>query len=47
MITVLFVKSGAEVKQRSLVLAFLQAKKMEVEIKSPRRGKIMEIKVSK
>jgi biotin carboxyl carrier protein len=46
MITDLFVKSGTEVKQ-GVVLAILQAMKMEVEIKSPRNGKIMEIKASK
>jgi acetyl/propionyl-CoA carboxylase alpha subunit len=46
MITDLFVKTGTEVKQ-GVVLAILQAMKMEVEIKSPRNGKIMEIKTSK
>jgi oxaloacetate decarboxylase alpha subunit len=46
MITDLFVKTGTEVKQ-GVVLAILQAMKMEVEIKSPRNGKIMDIKVSK
>ncbi|MGC2682430.1 MAG: DUF2118 domain-containing protein [Candidatus Nitrosopolaris sp.] len=46
MITELFVKTGTEVKQ-GVVLAILQAMKMEIEIKSPRNGKIMEIKASK
>jgi biotin carboxyl carrier protein len=46
MITELFVKTGTEVKQ-GVVLAILQAMKMEIEIKSPRNGKIMEIKASR
>lgn len=46
MITDLFVKTGTEAKQ-GVVLAILQAMKMEVEIKSPRNGKIMDIKASK
>jgi biotin carboxyl carrier protein len=46
MITEIFVKTGTEVKQ-GVVLAILQAMKMEIEIKSPRNGKIMEIKASK
>jgi biotin carboxyl carrier protein len=46
MITDLFVKTGTEVKQ-GVVLAILQAMKMEVEIKSARNGKIMDIKASK
>ncbi|MGC1930481.1 MAG: biotin/lipoyl-containing protein [Candidatus Nitrosopolaris sp.] len=45
-ITDLFVKDGTEVKQ-GVVLAILQAMKMEIQIKSPRNGKIMEIKGSK
>ena len=41
-ISPVFVKSGAEVKQ-GVVLAVLQAMKMEVEIKSPRNGKIIAV----
>lgn len=45
-ITDVFVKAGSEVKEGA-VLAILQAMKMENQIKSPRRGKIKEIKASK
>lgn len=45
-ITDLFVTAGSEVKE-GVVLAILQAMKMEIQIKSPRNGKIMEIKASK
>jgi biotin carboxyl carrier protein len=45
-ITDVFVRAGSEVKE-GVVLAALQAMKMENQIKSPRNGKIKEIKVSK
>jgi len=45
-ITNVFVKAGSEVKE-GVVLAILQAMKMENQIKSPRNGKIKEIKASK
>jgi biotin carboxyl carrier protein len=45
-ITDVFVKAGSEVKE-GVVLAILQAMKMENQIKSPRNGKIKEIKASK
>jgi biotin carboxyl carrier protein len=41
----IFVTAGTEVKEGS-VLASVQAMKMENQIKSPRSGKIREIKVS-
>ncbi|MGC2685151.1 MAG: acetyl-CoA carboxylase biotin carboxyl carrier protein subunit [Candidatus Nitrosopolaris sp.] len=45
-ITDVFVRSGTELKEGA-VIAILQAMKMENQIKSPRNGKIKEIKVSK
>ena len=45
-ITDVFVRAGSDVKE-GVVVASLQAMKMENQIKSPRNGKIKEIKVSK